>query len=367
MANATELSIVAPAKLLGVAGGMAITRLDFATYDGSHEVVHPDVLRFPSGWGGSKFWAVLTPYPNSAVQFENPSLFTSGDGNSWSVPAGLKNPIRTTNRGYLSDPDMLYDPVAKNLRMYYREVSRRKVAGKEMHAADVVWTTTSTNGVQWSAPQIAAQDNLRYVVSPTVVRGEDGTWRMWSVDAGKEGCATRATKLRLRTSTDGVRWGAPADVQLAQAGYNPWHVDVQWVPARSEYWALVAAYPSTGSCATTDLFLATSKDGKAWTTYRTPVLSHGAVPEFDTNVYRSTFAHTGDDSVTFWFTGARTTVQAAKGQLPVLQWNAGTARISVADLFARVQAAPSPVRYALKPGGANASFLRGIAEQNAMP
>ena len=314
------------------------TPVDFATYDGSREVVHPDVVTFPSGWQGHRYWAALTPYPNSASRFENPSLFGSETGDGWAVPAGVSNPLATTKRGYLSDPDMVYEPTRGQLWLYYREVVNGKARGmRERHLADQVWLTTSSNGVTWSAPRPVATERHRYVVSPTVVRRETGAWTMWQVDAGPEGCNARETQLVARRSTDGVHWNATAPVRFAQAGFTPWHVDVQWVPARQEYWALVAAYVPGQGCNSTSLFLATSPDGAAWTTYPTPVLARGAVPQFDRSVYRSTFAYEADGAVTLWFTGARTARPAARKRPEVLVWSAATTHTTADALLARVR------------------------------
>lgn len=353
----TAARTLAPA-LLSVASAagastaaLTTTRLDFATYDGSREVVHPDVAAFPQGWHGHRYWAVLTPYPNSASRFENPSLFSSEDGDTWGVPAGVTNPLATTKRGYLSDPDMVYEPVKNELWMYYREVVNSKPNTKrEKHVADRVWLATSGDGVRWSTPRQVTSDTNKYLVSPTVVREANGSWRMWQVDAGAQGCNTRASQLVVRRSADGVTWSATTPVAFSQAGYMPWHVDVQYVPARHEYWALVAAFVPGQGCTNTSLFLATSPDGTTWTTHPTPVLARGATPQFGRAVYRSTFAYEAGDRVTIWYTGARTVSRGDKKQPPVLAWSAAVSHTTADELLAQVrQAAPAVARLADAP------------------
>ncbi len=76
--------------------------IEFETYESSKQVVHPSAVMFPSTWHGQRFWLALTPYPNSDSRVENPSLYTSATGESWGIPAGLRNPIARTERGYLS-------------------------------------------------------------------------------------------------------------------------------------------------------------------------------------------------------------------------------------------------------------------------
>jgi len=51
---------------------------------------------------------------------------------------------------------------------------------------------------------------------------------------------------------------APVDVSFSQPGYQPWHLDVIYVPSKGEYWALVAAYATYVGCTETVLFFASS-------------------------------------------------------------------------------------------------------------
>jgi hypothetical protein len=319
-------------------GGMeSPSRLDFATYDGSREVVHPDVVRAPDALGG-KLWSVVTPYPNSQSKYENPSLFESTSGETWTPPAATSNPLATTTRGYLSDPDVVYDAGRREMRMYYREVM---MSGKR-HLGDNVYFMTSANGARWSTPTLATVDRGRYLVSPAVVRDSATAWRMWAIDAGPTGCDSKETKLVLRRSTDGKEWSAPTAVRFTQRGYQPWHVDVQWVAERKEYWALVAAYPKGSACTSTSLFLATSPDGESWTTFAAPVLGRGVVPQFATNVYRSSLLYDAGGTVTLWMSGARTVAPATKKLPATLEWTAGVARTTADALLARVNG-PAPL------------------------
>jgi hypothetical protein len=128
---------------------------------------------------------------------------------------------------------------------------------------------------------------------------------MWSVNAFS-GCADPRAQVELRRSTDGINWtAAPENIELGLPGLAPWHIEVQWVAARNEYWALYNA-KAPGSCTTQELFLATSTDGVAWHTHPTPVLTSGTTHALADIVYRSTFAYDPDsDVITFWYSGAR--------------------------------------------------------------
>lgn len=326
---------LAPTAALGAAG---LQTLAFQTYDGSGEVVHPDVVRFPGRWNGYEIWSTLTPYARSSTLLENPSVFASHDGASWEVPPSVVNPLVRTTRGYLSDPDLVFEPHTGALWMYYREVENALGAnGKTTHVADNVWLMTSVDGTRWSVPTRVAADSGRYVVSPSVVRTADGDWRMYQVDAGTAGCSAKAARVTVRRSTDGITWSSRTPSGLVQPGYVPWHLDVQYVESRGEYWALSAAYKSGRGCMTSSLFLATSPDGLKWTTYPSPVLAPGDFAPFSAAVYRSTFVVTSPDSVTIWYSGARVSTPK-RGRTPaIFAWSAAISPMRVDSLFARVR------------------------------
>lgn len=341
------------------------TPIEFDTYDNSHQVVHPSAVAFAHPWHGQRFWLALTPYPNSDSHVENPSLYGSATGNSWSVPAGLVNPIAKTARGYLSDPELAYDPASDELRLYYREVVEvHHRHEKTKHKADVVYLTRSTDGVRWSPATAITNEVGHFVVSPTVARRGEGDWKMWAVDAGNAGCTSKSTRIVLRRSVDGVSWSMPSRVTFSQPGYHPWHLDVQYVPELGAYWALVAAYPTGSSCTRSSLFLATSTDGEHWTTYPSPLLARGAIPQFSTNVYRSTFAFepNGND-VTIWLTGATTVKRGDHRRPPVLRWSAAVWHTHADAVLEHVRTQ----RLTAAPVDSEPSFLRRLATENALP
>ena len=65
------------------------------TYDGSGQMVHPDILKFdisgvlPDGY---RYIMAMTPYPYADDRYENPSILFSKDGFLWE-PRGDSNPI----------------------------------------------------------------------------------------------------------------------------------------------------------------------------------------------------------------------------------------------------------------------------------
>lgn len=296
-----------------------VIALDVETYDGSGQAVHPDHAWLPPDWPDAAQALLATPYPFGNASFENPSLYTGTNGDDWSVPPGLTNPIVRPTEGYLSDPDATYDPVSRELLVYYRQVT----------SENRILLTRSADGLQWSEPVLVASAPNHQIISPTVVRRGPATWLMWSVNAGTSGCTSASTSVELRRSDDGIHWSSPERVVLDQSGGFAWHLDVEWIPARNEYWAV---YPvkSAGDCTTRALYLATSTDGIHWQTYPSPLRSRGAIPEMMDVVYRSSIDYDPvSDMVSLWYSGA-----SYDGGAYI--WHLASERLPLPAMFARV-------------------------------
>ena len=297
---------------------LPLSAIPLATYDGSGQAVHPDVLAAPFGLD-ERTRLAITPYPWGNANMENPSLFSGNERDGWSIPTGVTNPIVRPDGGYLSDPDLVWDPDARELRLYYR------------HVADEnrILLVTSRDGVRFSAPKLVARAANHQIVSPTIVRRSATEWLMWSVNSGPVGCSAASTTVELRRSADGVQWSAPTTVSLSQAGVFAWHLEVQWIDALREYWALFNG-KVRGSCTTQALYIATSTDGITWRTFPSPVLRSGVIPELEDIVYRATFVYDAErDLVALWHSGAR---HRSGGY----EWRAAYERRRRSDLFAAV-------------------------------
>jgi hypothetical protein len=162
--------------------------------------------------------------------------------------------------------------------------------------------------VQWSKGELVLTDSRYALISPAIVREGPGAWRMWTVSASAAGCVSTLSEITLqqRRSTDGLTWGTAEPVELSIPNRVPWHWDVQYVSAKREYWALIAAYPRGTTCARAEVYFARSTDGTSWNVSPVPVLSAGAFAPIKDLVYRSTFHyHEGSDAVSVWFSGAR--------------------------------------------------------------
>lgn len=300
-----------------------IQPLVLSTYDGSGQTVHPDYVAAGPEWTRSADYLFITPYPNGNATFENPSVYDSPDLLRWTAPSGVTNPIASPAEGYYSDPDGVFVPERNELWLYFRQVT----------SENIIRLTRSADGIHWSSPVIVAHAPNHEIISPTIVRRSPTDWLMWSVN-GNVGCTGLNTTVELRRSSDGVTWSAPTTVALSQSGLYPWHIDVEWIPSRNEFWALYNT-KTPGSCTTSAVYLGTSGDGVRWTTYPSPVLTHGAIPEFQDVVYRSTLSYDeASDAVTIWYSGAR----YESGNYI---WRSAVQRRLRADLFATIAATPS--------------------------
>jgi hypothetical protein len=113
-------------------------------------------------------------------------------------------------------------------------------------------------------------------------------------------------------------------------GQVPWHLDVQYIPAKRQYWALVAAYPNEMACNATALYFATSDDGTTWKASPYPLLAAGKVDAMRDVVYRSTFHYyPRSQAVSVWYSGARLVASR-------YHWSVASARYSLAELYRRV-------------------------------
>jgi hypothetical protein len=290
--------------------------LDLPTYEGSRQVVHPDYAQVSVTAFGAYRQLAITPYPFGDARYENPSLFSGTRPELWTLAPGVPNPIVFPSGGYLSDPDLVYVPELEELWLYYRQVM----------GDNIILLVRSQNGRDWSVPTEVVRAPSHWVVSPSIVRRGADDWWMFSVNSGASGCGAGTTSVEVRRSTDGLVWDAPRQANLTQPDFFPWHIDVQWIPSRGEFWA-VYNVKSPGSCTTPAVFIASSTDGIDWTVISSPVLVKGDVPRFQDIVYRGTFDYDPTtDAITFWYSGA--TYDAGR-----YVWQAAVERRRRADVF----------------------------------
>lgn len=311
-----------------------IRMLELETFDGSGQTVHPDHLQHHAPGFAFPRHLAITPYPYGDAKSELPSVFAGAGLIDWTLEPGAPNPVvPAPTTGHMSDPDIVFDPDAGEIRMYYRHATGR----------NTIRMIRTRDGRTWSSPVEVLSAPSHEIVSPAVVRRGPGDWWMWYIDSGSIGCGASSTTVTLRRSTDGVSWGAPERLAMSHDGMHPWHIEVQWIAERGEFWALYNS-KLPGSCTTPAIFLATSADGIHWLHHPAPVLVKGAHPDLADIVYRGTFLYDHErQDVTFWHSGA--TYRDRR-----YVWRSAVQRLRLEDLL-RLAATPTfdPTRLAPAP------------------
>jgi hypothetical protein len=135
--------------------------------------VHPDVVYFPEGQDGYKYWLTYTPY-NYGALFENPSIVRSNDGLTW-TDAGITNPVippgtaGAFNDLENPDPDFLYVADYNKWFMVWdggnAATDSRKIA--------LVYSTDGKTWTQYNG--VAVNGNT----DPVILSGDDSNGQAW--------------------------------------------------------------------------------------------------------------------------------------------------------------------------------------------
>lgn len=296
-----------PAALLAAKAANAPAPLATpAPYVGT-ELVHPSVFFREGGWNGFPYWLAVTPYPRSEAQYENPCLYVSRDGLTWTTPPGLVNPLIAKPgeaRRYNSDPHLAGDPDGR-LHLFYR------TAGADR--GDTLWLVSSLDGRRWSAPRAVLETPLdeERQLSPAVF-WDGRRWVMYYVDA-----ASYPYAIRRRTAprAEGP-WSAPQAVRGVDPppGRMLWHLDAfPWQGATVLLVDTTAVYRTQAEGA---LYFAVAQDGLAFTRAPAPVLA--GTGGWDRSLYRACGLPLAGGGVGIWY--------SAWG--PELGWRLGFTRLA---------------------------------------
>lgn len=161
----------------------------------ANQVVHPSILYFDNGFNGYKYWMGFTPYPNSKDIYENPSIVVSNDGDNWTVPKGLTNPLALPDEGagsHLADTELVYDSDNKQLILYW-------IQGRVGNEPVKIRFRKSSNGINWG-PTTQCTFPGEAPIAPVIERISSSSWRMWGNPADN------THKIALYTSFDGINW-----------------------------------------------------------------------------------------------------------------------------------------------------------------
>ncbi len=326
--------ILNPSEWSGPVGArMVIPTPDPPSPDG--QPVHPSVVYVDNGWCGWRYWMAYTPYPGGDDQHEDPCVVVSQDGNTWTVPAGLTNPLDNAPGSpvYNSDPFLLVDGV---MRLIWRRFDDTALGAEES-----LWMRTSADGITWT-PKVKIYESdktVRRLVSPSLVQ-VDGVWHMFAVDLVP--APTHVVHLTAESITG--PWSTPTVATLCmRAGKMAWHMHVQRVG--SQFVALVADTLQGGTGAREgDLLLATSDDGTVWTVGAVPVVPR--VGEYHTDLYQASFV-VDERGIDVWYS-ARVTASPSV-------WSILRTRLTVDDPRLPYSTASGTVGFGVVPAGGSAA------------
>lgn len=261
-------------------------RLTVPTYDGSGQLVHPDIL-IEATAAGTRALLAVTPYPFTDNKFENPSLLTSVDGMTFEPVRGAPNPlVPPPAYDHNDDPDLRRDPVSGAYELLYLETLRPD--------RQTVVALRSTDLVNWTRRDAIVYDLSKgapFIVSPAAIVDDIGHTSMFFVDLG-------ASSITSLEADDGMTWDSTAATRVAieLGGVIPWHVDV--IRGAHGYGMLISGYDT--AFAHQNLYLATSPDLVTWTFNPTPLLDHNDLALDVSTLYRSTGAVSGDTLVVWY-------------------------------------------------------------------
>ncbi len=261
--------------------------------EGHVQLVHPDVLHVPGGFGGYPYWMAFTPYPFGDDRAENPVVRASRDGYHWERPEGVADPLVAAP----SDPDVHHADTELAFdggRLHLLYMTTRKSTGESTFSV-----LESGDGRNWSAPRVFQSGWQE--VSPTVVVGRDGLW-LWAVERLR-GQGPASFRLVLRRGADLFHLGPAEPCTVELPGYEPWHVDV--VATAGGYEALLAAFPAGTDNSHTRLFALASPDGRAFRPLPpVPLLGPSRWGWDNRMIYRSTFLKDPGGHYRIWYSAA---------------------------------------------------------------
>lgn len=277
------------------------------TPDGSSDVTHPSVVDMGEGntWNGHRYWLAITPMPGSDSQYENPCIYYSDDGDTWTVPAGLTNPIEAYPGGsdYNSDAHLVYD--AGTMRCFFRQ---------QIGSTNYYYVRSSTDGVVWGSKTQVYTSALasEAYYSACFTKDADGLWHMHAVNN-----VPSPNTIEHRTaSTYTGTWSAAEVLSVSlPTGREAWHLDIH--PFGDRWHGILMDCDTASSGGAGDVYFIALESG-ATTFTRSDRLVPRRGPYWD-RMYRSCMAPSVRNGAfaydAWWATFGATNRNIAKGAI----------------------------------------------------
>ena len=276
--------------------------IEIKTYDGSGQVVHPDVL-----WNKNELIMGITPYPYYIDSLENPCLYKSYDGVNFTdymkdINPIVKKPIIDHN----CDPDIFFNKKGE-LVIYYIEMLRPKlnnvIALTQKNKSSVFKKSTILN--------YNLKKNEPLIMSPSIMfNNKKNEYVLYFVnnDLKYNRIETIISKKDYNFKKENTK---TPNIEFPK-NYSPWHLDV--IKGDDEkYYLLTTGYYGNPLNDNYSLYLAESKDLINWTNNH-EILNKKNIPYKNLKyVYRSS-ALIADNKIAIWY--SYTTKGATKDLTP---------------------------------------------------
>lgn len=199
--------------------GSAIDEIIVDTYDGSCQVVHPDIT-----YWNSNYWIALTPYPYGMEEYENPCVYVV---NQLSKRIKCKsNPIAKPRKHdygvHLSDPCIFHDGTF--VKCVYRDTWKEKSTIQNA-------LYISTYDKKWSTPQLVVTSSNDPLLSPAIIIDKKGNHHIFTA-LNNDSLVHRVFDMTLQKCEENlVRCGGlPED-------YTVWHISIVYKCNLDKMWS----------------------------------------------------------------------------------------------------------------------------------
>jgi hypothetical protein len=243
------------------------TLLSIPTFDGSNQVVHPDVL-----FKNNQLLLALTPYPYYNDSLENPCLYKSKDGIQYEeYIAGINPLVPTPVMDHNSDPDILFNENG-DLVIFYLETMRPNT--NKVIALTINDKTSEISSKTVIEYNLSKQEDL--ILSPSLaeIGKKKKLYYLYFVDM--DVASDRIQYIESTTLYSFDKSQTKKNSISFPSDYVPWHLDV--IRSNQTYYLVTNGYYGDPADKNYSLFLAESNDLIHWKNNR-EILTPNDVPD----------------------------------------------------------------------------------------
>ena len=259
------------------------------TYDGSGQVVHPDIL-----WDKNEIIMGITPYPFYIDSLENPCLYKSYDGIHFKDYMKDINPlVRKPIIDHNCDPDIFFNKKGE-LVIYYIEMLRPKF--------NKVIALTQKKNTPYFKKTTVLNYNLKkkepLIMSPSIIyNNSKNEYVLYFVNNNLK--ENRIESIVAKNDCNFKKEKTKTPNITFPKNYSPWHLDVIKGDDK-KYYLLTTGYYDDPLNDNYSLYLAESKDLVNWTNNH-EILNKNNIPYKNLKyVYRSS-ALIANSTIAIWY------------------------------------------------------------------